>query len=60
MLDHYLHTACPAALLIHPTSQTMILAHISLGVMLEEQGRDADALGHTRQALELFTAAPHT
>jgi DNA-binding SARP family transcriptional activator/tetratricopeptide (TPR) repeat protein len=23
MLDHYLHTACPAALLIHPTSRTV-------------------------------------
>jgi DNA-binding SARP family transcriptional activator/tetratricopeptide (TPR) repeat protein len=32
MLDHYLHTACPAALLIHPTSQTMTLPPLQPGV----------------------------
>jgi tetratricopeptide (TPR) repeat protein len=32
MLDHYLHTACPAALLIHPSSQTMTLPPLQPGV----------------------------
>ena len=32
MLDHYLHTACPAALLIHPTSRTITLPPLQPGV----------------------------
>src|SRR5262249_9587897 len=32
MLDHYLHTACPAALLIHPTSRTITPPPLQPGV----------------------------
>jgi DNA-binding SARP family transcriptional activator/tetratricopeptide (TPR) repeat protein len=32
MLDHYLHTACPAALLIHPTSKTITPPPLQPGV----------------------------
>jgi tetratricopeptide (TPR) repeat protein len=49
MLDHYLHTACPAALLIHPTSRTITLPPPQPGV-------EPQRLGDIGQAQAWFEA----
>jgi tetratricopeptide (TPR) repeat protein len=49
MLDHYLHTACPAALLIHPTSRTITLPPLQPGV-------EPQRLGDIGQAQAWFEA----
>jgi len=49
MLDHYLHTACPAAMLIHPTSKTITLPPLQPGV-------EPQHLADMRQAQAWFEA----